>query len=159
MQVHDLGLEKFSRENTQVIGDQIGIFVKTDEDVESKHKTYIRMKVEVNIYNPIMVGFWWTKSKEMEQCVSIKYKRLSDFCYGRGKLGHTTQGCRDDVTMREAKPGHPMFGPWMTGTRPKLGRASRIGGGARSSIATPNNENRRSWFDIMNKAKEMERDK
>lgn len=52
MQVHDLGLREFSWEKAQVRSDQIGVFIETDEEVESKHKIYIRMKVEVNSDNP-----------------------------------------------------------------------------------------------------------
>lgn len=57
VQVHELGLKKLSRENAHIIGDQIGTFIQTDEEVECKQRTYIRMKVEVNIDQPLMVGF------------------------------------------------------------------------------------------------------
>lgn len=58
VQVHNLILEIFSLENVQVIGDKLDYFIKTEEDVENVHKTYIRMKVEVVVQNPLMVGFW-----------------------------------------------------------------------------------------------------
>lgn len=72
VQIHDLGPEKFSRESAQIIGDKIGAFIETDQEVENVHKTCIRMKVEVNIDNPLMSGFWWTNSKGVEQWANIK---------------------------------------------------------------------------------------
>lgn len=82
-------------------------------------KTYIHMKVEVNVETPIIARFWWTNSRGAEQWVPIKYERLSDFFYGRDKLGHTIQACREEVTMSEAKSENPMYEPWTTATRPK----------------------------------------
>lgn len=73
------------------------------------------MKVEVNVQNPLMVGFWWTNSRGADEWTSVKYERLLDFCYGCRKLGHITQAYREEVTMSEAKLGHPMLGHgWLT---------------------------------------------
>lgn len=44
VQVHDLGLEKFSSENATVIGEKNGDFIETEENVESAYKTYTWMK-------------------------------------------------------------------------------------------------------------------
>lgn len=65
----------------------------------------------------LMPGFWWTNSHGEAQWATIKYERQSDFCYGYGRLGHTTQVFREEVTMFEDKPGHPMYGSWRTGRR------------------------------------------
>lgn len=67
VQVHDFGLEKFSVENTQVIGNKIGSFIETGEEVESTQKSYMRMNVDVNVEDPLMVGFSWTNSRGVEQ--------------------------------------------------------------------------------------------
>lgn len=117
--MHDLGLEKFSIKNARLIGGKIGNYLETEEEVESVQKFYIRIKVEVNVDEALMDGFRWTNLEGKEQWTSIKYERLSDFCYGRGRLGHTTQVCREDMVMSEANPGHPMYGPWMMSIRLK----------------------------------------
>lgn len=52
-----------------------------------------------------------------------------------------------------------MFRSWMTTTRPRPWLASRTGGGEKNNIASPNNEKRGSWFDIMDMMKEVERDR
>lgn len=85
-------------------------FIETDEDVESAHKTYIHMKLEVNIELPVIAGFWWINSSGEEQCASIKYERLFEFCYGCRRLGHTSQVCREEVTISKVIYEHPMYG-------------------------------------------------
>lgn len=97
--------------------------------MESAHKTYIHMKVEVNIELPVIAGFWWINSSGEEQWASIKYERLFEFCYGCRRLGHTSQVCREEVTISKVIYEHPMYGSWMTGTKPKPYRESRSGGG------------------------------
>lgn len=140
VQVHDLGLEKFSSESARTIGDTIETFVETEEGIEKGNKTYIRMKVEVNIDNPLVSGFWWTNSKGSEQWANMKYERLSDYCYGCGKLANTTQVYRAVVVRSEERPGFPMYGPWMSVTRQKPTRASIIGGGQTGNEQTGQSE-------------------
>lgn len=57
VQVHGLGLEKFSVGNAQRIGNQIGRFVETEDEVESRHKTVMRLDVEVDVKDPLLAGF------------------------------------------------------------------------------------------------------
>lgn len=113
----------------------------------------------MNVDDLLMTGFWWTNSKGEEHWTSIKYERLSNFCYGCDKLSHTTQVCREEVVMSKSKPGHPMYGPWMAGTWPKPKRAIKLGGGPKGSNLNENKAGRRSWFEIMKNAKEGEKEK
>lgn len=117
--------------------------METEDDVENVHMNYIRMKVEVNNDNPLMPGFWWRNSKGKEQWANIKYERLSDYCYGCGKLEHTTQECREDVIRSEDKLGLPMYEPGISGLDLNhIGPVSlaehRLGPEARNIIATGN---------------------
>lgn len=45
VQIHDLGLDKFSIESARRIGDNIGEYVETNEEVENLSKSYLRLKV------------------------------------------------------------------------------------------------------------------
>lgn len=60
--------------------------------------------------------------------------------------------------MSEVNHGLPMYGPWMMGNRPKPMRASRLGGGNKGVSSTSNPPNRRTWYDIMYRTKEMEKE-
>lgn len=96
MQIHDLGLEKFSKENAQQIGNSTGKYIETYREVESLNNIYLRLKVVMDTEKPLMVGFWWQNSQGKETWANIKYERLSDLCYGCGRLGHTSQSCKED---------------------------------------------------------------
>lgn len=43
VEVHDLGLEKFSTENAQIIGNKIGKCVEIESNVESTQMSYMRL--------------------------------------------------------------------------------------------------------------------
>lgn len=93
VQIH----ETLSTENAWIIGNEIGMCVEIELNVEATKRSYLRMKVEIDVNVPLMVGFWWTNSQGTERWASIKYERLSDLCYECDTLGHTTQTCKEDV--------------------------------------------------------------
>lgn len=62
MVIHDLGLEKFSTENAQRIGNNIGEYIETHREVEKLSKSYLRLKVVVDTEKPLMAGFRWKNS-------------------------------------------------------------------------------------------------
>lgn len=84
-----------------------------------KHRSLLRLNIEINVGVPLIEGFWWSNTKGHEKWATIKYECLSDFCYGYGRLGHTSQHCEEEIIMSELKPGVPRYGPWLTGLRPR----------------------------------------
>lgn len=91
--------------------------------------------MEVNFKNPLLAGFWWWDSEGEEKWATIKYERLSDFCYGCGCLGHTTQACREEVVTSEEDKEKPRYGPWTAGVKPKPLRSRKICGGSKRGEA------------------------
>lgn len=81
VQSHELGLEKF-----------IGEFIETEGRIEDINRNYMRLKV-------LLAGFWRKNSHRVKTLANIKYERLSDFCYGCGRPGHTTQLCKEALRM------------------------------------------------------------
>lgn len=71
---------------------------------------------------PLFVGFTlpWVNNSPAE--VSFKYKRLSDFCYGCGRLGHLHQACPIYISLSK----DVFFGPWMRADTQDQRRAVRI---------------------------------
>lgn len=70
---------------------------------------FIRMKAEVNVGEPFLSGFWWTNVKGNDKWATIKFERLSDFCYGCGKLGHTSLTYNEEIAISENDQTTPMY--------------------------------------------------
>lgn len=52
--------------------------------------------------------------------------------------------------MYEDKPHHPLYGPWLIGTRPKKSAPMGMSGGMEKIMNITERSPRRTWFDIMN---------
>lgn len=49
---------------------------------------YLRLKIDTDVRNPLLVGFFQDKLNEEEVWIQFKYERLSDFCYKCGIIDH-----------------------------------------------------------------------
>ncbi|KAF7130068.1 hypothetical protein RHSIM_Rhsim10G0119700 [Rhododendron simsii] len=56
---------------------------------------FLRVRVWLDVSKPLKKGFLLRRSKEEDLWVHFKYERLSDFCYGCGKVSHTTNECME----------------------------------------------------------------
>lgn len=123
VQVHGLSLEMFNTQNAQSIGDSIGKCLRVEEVHTMQQRTLIR----------------WVDSRGKEKWASIRYERLTDVCYGCGRIGHSSSSCTEQVRTNDLN-GSPIYGPWITGTRPKANkRWVSIGGRTRQmGISTMN---------------------
>lgn len=109
---------------------------------------YIQLKVRVHSKQPLIAKFWWKNSQGKEIWANIKYERLSYFCYGYEKLGHTTSVCKEEVMMSETMEDHSMYDPWLVGTRPWKKTFAQTRGG-RDKCENQKQHPKRPWFDIM----------
>lgn len=74
---------------------------------------------------------------------------MSDFCYKYGKLDHTSNNCVEEVITSETKPGFPLYGPWLSGTRSRLNNKwFHVGEGSRPT-PIEREVTRMSWRDVM----------
>lgn len=149
VQLHGLSLDMLNSENATQLADAIGTWNQLASEEEMQQRGYIRFRTEVRSDKPLVPGFWWVNAEGKEKWAHLKYERLSDFCYGCGLLGHSSQSCNQDIIESEENPGKPMYGPWITCTRQRNNSSRyRLGGGAPSSnqIRDPS---RKSWKDMM----------
>lgn len=82
--------------------------------------------------------------------MTIKYERVSDVCYGCGRLGHTSINCVEEVAMSDINQEQPKFGPWLVGTRPRAQNRSYRIEGDRVKEPPKRDMNRKTWRDVMN---------
>lgn len=98
---------------------------------------------------PLKPSFWWTDDTRNERWVQIRYERLSNFCYGCGTLGHTTQTYNRDIILSEVNSTEPMYGQWTTCARQrKQYHGHQIGGGNKPEIQQ-RDPGRKTWKDLM----------
>lgn len=107
------------------------------------------MKSAKQVCEPLLAEFWWTNAKGHERWATIKYERLSDFCYGCGSLEHTSRACNLDIVLSEVNNKLPMYGLWLTCARQrKQSGWHQIGGGEQKS-ASYEGPRRKIWRDLM----------
>lgn len=147
--VHGLSAEMMNSENARQIALKVGTFLAVDSEKEMKVRGYIRIKSELDVTTPVCPGFWWANDRGEENWAKIKYERLSDFCYGCGRLGHTAQGCNLEIVSSEENGRLPMYGSWTACPRQrKLSSWVKLGGGHMSTnpIRDPA---RKTWQEMM----------
>lgn len=110
-QVHGLSGVMLNIENTKQIAESVGKGLSFENERDMQMRGYIRFKAELSVKDSASPGFWWANDQGEEKWVSLKYERLSDLCYGCGRLGHTSQVCNLDVTPSEVNNKLPMYGP------------------------------------------------
>lgn len=134
VQVHGLSLEMLNYGNAFQIENFIGKCSQMASEEEMQQMGYIRFKTEVEVDEPLTPGFWWINAKGKGRWAQVRYERLSDFCYGCGNLGHTSQSCNREIKISEENTGKPMYGPWIScRIHRNKSNWSRIGGGATTS--------------------------
>lgn len=151
VQVQGLSLDMLNAQNAECIGSNIGRCISVETEQTMKQNTFFRLQLEIDTSISLMEGFWWVNSRGQDKWASIRYERLSDLCFGCGRIGHTSHHCVEKVIMDEAKQGSPLYGPWIIGVRPRMNtRSFHIGGGSRPPVARE--DDRQSWMDVMRKA-------
>lgn len=93
IQAKGLAVEQITSTNACFIGSQVGKVLEF-EDPDEIFRSFTRVKVEVDISKPLLDGFWIPRDDGEQSWVEVKYERLSDFCFGCGRLGHDIQECK-----------------------------------------------------------------
>ncbi|KAH7850004.1 hypothetical protein Vadar_026454 [Vaccinium darrowii] len=98
VQVHGFPVEKMTRTNAESIGRQFGnlLGVEASNDGFLLNRSFLRIRVEVNLELPLSRGFWLRrKTNEEKDCwIWYKYERLADFCYACGRIGNDNKECK-----------------------------------------------------------------
>ncbi|KAK9273138.1 hypothetical protein L1049_017945 [Liquidambar formosana] len=133
VQVHGLPPDFKSSDNASKIGPKIGVLLDVDVPRSGQlvWNQFIRVRVDVDVRNPLKTGFLLKRAAMPEVWVQFKYERLSDFCYRCGRLGHGEKDCGADILTRlvdSVNPTHGVmaFGLWMRAPSGYYPKASSI---------------------------------
>lgn len=86
---------------------------------EGLDRCYLRIKMAVDASQPLKARFWYARQNGEHSWVRMKYKRLPEFYYGCGRIGHTEKKCSGEVMQAEKDPIEPMYRPWIQADRPR----------------------------------------
>ncbi|GLT59031.1 hypothetical protein SLA2020_318770 [Shorea laevis] len=95
IQVHGLPLDMLTVASAKAIGSSLGDLISIDNADNSKpsRKSFLRIRVSINLQNPLSPGFTHHRASKPSIWVQYKYERLSDYCYVCGRLGHMSFTC------------------------------------------------------------------
>jgi 14-3-3 protein epsilon len=92
LQVHNLPFGFIQPKVGQAVGRFLGE-LKEYDNRNTVHSTFMRLKVHININNPLQQS-WKVRANEGNYVqILFKYERLGIFCYLCGVLGHTDKVC------------------------------------------------------------------
>lgn len=114
------------------------------------------MKMEIDVAEPVCPGFWWTNDRGVDKLAQIRYGRLSDICFGCGRLGHTTQICNLDIVPSEVNRKLPMYGPWTSCPKQRKQNSWLKPGVEVDSSKMKRDPARKMWQDMMKEGSTVE---
>lgn len=115
VQAHNIPRNRMSTGNAVKFDNHIGVFVQEHQapkGLPPPPQYFLQFKVLVDTRVPLKMGVYMKREDGSMLWISIKYERLSDFCFDCGKLGHSKSACVSDITEKKEDP-HFEFGPWL----------------------------------------------
>ena len=124
VQVHNLPLELITVANAENISASLGVLLEVDNANCSKpaRKGFLRFRVLLNLLNPLIPGFTHHRPPKAPLWVQYMYKRLSNYCYTCGRIGHLSFVCPVDPRP----PANGKYGEMLKAKSPKTSRVVQI---------------------------------
>ena len=115
VQIHNLPVRRMNHETASALGGTLGLVEKVVEsDEERGCEGCIRVRVRLDISQPLCRGRKARLLAGKETLISFKYERLPNFCYWCGRLTHGDRDCewwlRSKGTLRREDQ---QYGAWM----------------------------------------------
>lgn len=53
----------YNPENARRIGNSVGKCIEVEPEHDIQHQNFLRIKIDMDITYPLVVGFWWTNPR------------------------------------------------------------------------------------------------
>ncbi|KAF3964505.1 hypothetical protein CMV_011216 [Castanea mollissima] len=93
VQMHGLPKSMLKPEVAMELGEKLGVVRSANHTNEMIGGNFIRVRVEIDVSEPLCRGRRVVLNDKDEVWVSLKYEKLSNFCYWCGKVSHTEKEC------------------------------------------------------------------
>ncbi|GAU46344.1 hypothetical protein TSUD_180770 [Trifolium subterraneum] len=126
VQIHHLPAGFMTQRRGEQIGNGIGKFIQYDASNNGFWRTYMRIRVKLDVRIPIKKELKVKIQGGEWHVVQLRYEKLGNFCFLCGVLGHTQRFC-DKLYSMEIDDGTRNWGPELRAEFKKL----RAGSGSR----------------------------
>ncbi|KAM2964485.1 hypothetical protein FF2_022265 [Malus domestica] len=107
IQIRGVPLCLVTKENVKRLTTDAGVFLAMEDP--AKARGFFRVRVLVNMDNPLVNSCWPKKETNRETWVEFRYERLQDFCYRCGRIGHANNECTFEANSEVAAG----YGEWI----------------------------------------------
>ena len=120
VQVHDMPIGSSSLDLAKEFGSVVGkVENRMTDEGDQYGVNFIRLRVAVDIRNPICRGRMFSTARGKEGWVNFRYERLPNICYWCGRLTHGDRECPLWIKSRGTlKDEDQQFGAWLRATAP-----------------------------------------
>ncbi|KAF7825476.1 TMV resistance protein N-like [Senna tora] len=118
IEFHDLPLDGMSSGNVIRMGGRVGEVMVIENLVVNGRliRNFARARILINLDLPLVAGLLVPRPGLPSIWISVRYEKLSQFCYNCGVIGHEAKACKE-VRRAVGRDGKPLYGGWL-GTAP-----------------------------------------
>lgn len=96
VQIQGLPLGFLNARSGMRIAETLGeVIAAEDPEGRGKLNKFLWVRVWIDVTKPLKKGFFLKRVNEEDLWVKFTYERLSAYCYGCGRIGHTMNDCSD----------------------------------------------------------------
>lgn len=101
IQIHGMPLELFSKHNAIRVGNKIGEALEAKDPFHATTiiRGFLRVRVSVNITNPLVPEFLLQRNTLPKIWIQIRYEKLLDHCFNCVRLSHDQRSCKQKKIM------------------------------------------------------------
>lgn len=114
VQIHGLPISMLEPETAIEIGETIGTVSLSEHVKEMIGGDFLRVRVEIDVTKPLYRGRKIAINDSEVVWVSLKYEKLSNFCYWSGRVSHSNKECEVWLASKATlRTNQQEYGAWL----------------------------------------------